>query len=716
MCILDTKMNSFYFYAISSPYIDTYGYQKLGISIDPVHRMYTYNTGDPPGIRLEKRYNKLWRVKATNTKELRQIEQTIHTHFQEKRLIRENGSLTEWFELSIDELCKFMQKQDFVIEELSLDEIEVIHQKSKVSSNDTKTSEQKEEDVLMDEDKEQLQNLNHILELQQQFKRVFLPNFQYRRIQLELWSNLLKLFKTDTLSYKGIVQWPTGVGKTIGMLIIVVLMKEWCAKQRKYYRGLLISPKNDIFNTIAKHFKGLEKFGIQLLDGSNANFSKLSVPKDKHFLIFACHQAVVDEKQMRRLPPLNHIHYDEVHRIGGQTLFTLLNTLIQEWRVNLLTGTSATPLTSSEEQRKKIGELFGNPINILHKCDIDEAVHEGWIARPQFHVKLLPKVKRDKLLELFAQAAVDSIHSKGKFGKHILYVKDSKEDVKSVYDCLRLLYPDVKSYHAIDDSTRNDSEFLKVDTSTQHALLCACQRYLEGSDIQGLESTGILIGDTISAHTLLQIIGRALRLDYPEKIGTCLIVKAVDENTTEEEVLDSIVFDIMEIVGLPVTELIKKEYTRKIVETYFGTVEIRGKTISVEETVDRVQAAYIRREYTRKTPKEKYQDIQTMNRELGLKSKTEYEESKVVHPRYIENPDKYFKDIWASWYHFLGVDTSKFPQTKTEWIRLCKERGITSWEEYKAKSMEDMPINPGSMYEDYQNWDKEFEVVEELVW
>ena len=172
----------------------------------------------------------------------------------------------------------------------------------------------------------------------------------------------------------------------------------------------------------------------------------------------------------------------------------------------------------------------------------------------------------------------------------------------------------------------------------------------------------------------------------------------------------------MEIVGLPVTELIKKEYTRKIVETYFGTVEIRGKTISVEETVDRVQAAYIRREYTRKTPKEKYQDIQTMNRELGLKSKTEYEESKVVHPRYIENPDKYFKDIWASWYHFLGVDTSKFPQTKTEWIRLCKERGITSWEEYKAKSMEDMPINPGSMYEDYQNWDKEFEVVEELVW
>ena len=56
--------------------------------------------------------------------------------------------------------------------------------------------------------------------------------------------------------------------------------------------------------------------------------------------------------------------------------------MLVKWETQFLTGTSATPKTSSPTQQKKISELFGDPLNILHKCDIDEAVREGWIAKP----------------------------------------------------------------------------------------------------------------------------------------------------------------------------------------------------------------------------------------------------------------------------------------------------------------------------------------------
>jgi len=79
----------------------------------------------------------------------------------------------------------------------------------------------------------------------------------------------------------------------------------------------------------------------------------------------------------------------------------------------------------------------------------------------------------------------------------------------------------------------------------------------------------------------------------------------------------------------------------------------------------------------------------------------------------IKDPKSYFKDWWICWYHFLGVDTSGFPQTKSDWIRVCKEMGITSWSQYKEKNSLTLPPDPGQMYEDYTNPIKEFEVEED---
>ena len=109
--------------------------------------------------------------------------------------------------------------------------------------------------------------------------------------------------------------------------------------------------------------------------------------------------------------------------------------------------------------------------------------------------------------------------------------------------------PDWHIYTAVEDADASDDDkFVKDIADGQPRILLACERYREGSDIKGLEMTAILMGNTIGANILLQIVGRALRNDYNGKEGWCVIVKPSDEGTTEDDVFDSIVLEIMEFI------------------------------------------------------------------------------------------------------------------------------------------------------------------------
>jgi hypothetical protein len=154
----------------------------------------------------------------------------------------------------------------------------------------------------------------------------------------------------------------------------------------------------------------------------------------------------------------------------------------------------------------------------------------------------------------------------------------------------------------------------------------------------------------------------------------------------------------------------------ELVKTYFGEVSISGNRCSIQETIERVQAAYLRNQYAKRTTKERYSLIQAHNREMNLQSKEEYLVRAEEHPKYIPNPKEYFKEYWISWYDYLGVDTSQYPQTKYEWVQKCKELGLVTWQRYKQAIISSLPKNPSEIYEDYNNWDKEFELEEEIVW
>ena len=543
-----------------------------------------------------------------------------------------------------------------------------------------------------------------------------------RRNQDELW-DIFDAICEKWIEYRGLVQWATGTGKTIALLMLFVLSVTTSKKKGILFRGLLISPKNDIFDTIIQHIRKLSKWGITICEGHNARLSSLSIPIDKPVLILATHASLTDTSLWDKIPPITHCHYDEVHRITGEEFHSRLQQKLQEWNTLFLTGTSATPKTCVSSQHKKLAELFGNPLHILHRCDVDEAIQEGWIAQPRFGVHVLSNtLKRTIVIRSFVDIIRQSIidkQSQGlwKGGKVIAYLPTIKEVCVAV-SIAKEIMPEWHIYTAVEDAFEmaySDDKFVSDVADGQPRILFACERYREGSDIKGLEMTTILMGNIIAAYILLQIAGRALRCDYVGKEGWCVIVRPSDDGTTEDDVFDSIVLQIMEFIGTEDGSSPSNRKIKQVVEKFFGPVAINGKVYHVEETIQRIQAMYARKAFERTDPKEKYEVIRSFNRELGLNSRDEYDNIQ-CHPKYITEPKTYFRDQWISWYHFLGVDTSLFPSTKAEWTARWKEMGIGSWTEYKKKNSPLLPANPGEMYEDYTNPEKEFNEEDEFVW
>ena len=707
----------FFLYAASSEFALKNGLIKCGSTIYPVHRMRCYNTGDAPGIGLEKWYLGIWQVISKSRKELLSLERFMHNKFASFRQTRSNGTSTEWFNVSYDDLAAFLNSQPFVIRQLTIEEINIIQKKSELPPSLQDMDEIKEENELSADQK----NTESASTLKRKFFDTFLTGKPPRRIQSELWTLFETICHNDVLLekiYKGIVQWPTGTGKTIAMLMMVVQAKERCARNGTIYRGLLVSPKNDIFATICSEFNKLSEFGIDLYDGSHGKLSHITVPTNRHIVVMACPQSLlINETGMKTLPSMTHVHYDEVHRITGDLYFRLLKEMLDKWDTQFLTGTSATPKTSSPEQHRKLAELFGDPYVSIHRCEVDEAVREGWIATPRFTVSTIPNEDIGAHVKAVALALKRTIQKKKdaglwRGGKCIVYLPSVLAAKTAAAEAIKCI-PDVSVYLAT-DGERTDKEFVDAVPDGTVRIMFACDRYREGSDIKGLEMTSVLIGESISAYILIQIQGRALRTDYQGKEGWCLIVSPCDDGETEQDVLERIALDIITFIG-DARPLVKKDF-EKYVETYFGDVEVGGTIISKEETVARVQAAYVRREFAKRNPKERYYSIRKLNAEMGIRSRNEYFARADEHPNFIQDPKMYFSEWWVSWYDFIGVDCSSFPPTKADWVIACKNRSLMTRTDYEQKRDYNLPENPCEMYSDFTNWDKEMGVEDEIVW
>jgi len=102
---------------------------------------------------------------------------------------------------------------------------------------------------------------------------------------------------------------------------------------------------------------------------------------------------------------------------------------------------------------------------------------------------------------------------------------------------------------------------------------------------------------------------------------------------------------------------------------------------------------------------DEYEYIRVVNNELNIQSKEEYIQRKDDHESYIENPVVHFNGIWKNWVHFLGIDTSLFIQSKTEWKNFCRSNKIKTTDEYKnaCNIYPELPKNPNEFYNGFSN-------------
>jgi superfamily II DNA or RNA helicase len=102
--------------------------------------------------------------------------------------------------------------------------------------------------------------------------------------------------------------------------------------------------------------------------------------------------------------------------------------------------------------------------------------------------------------------------------------------------------------------------------------------------------------------------------------------------------------------------------------------------------------------------KDELEYMRLINRQLSITSREMYFDSSIRarFSHWIENPKEYFGKhrIWQGWYHYLCVDTSRYPANKEEWLEYCVSREITNFEEYLEKQKNDvrLPEYPEELY------------------
>lgn len=112
---------------------------------------------------------------------------------------------------------------------------------------------------------------------------------------------------------------------------------------------------------------------------------------------------------------------------------------------------------------------------------------------------------------------------------------------------------------------------------------------------------------------------------------------------------------------------------------------------------------------------DEYNYVCLINKKMDLQSYREYVANKNRHCNFIDNPEEYFrkKGVWENLYHFLGVDTRKFIQSKQDWINFCKTKQINSVDDYNifCERYDSLPKEPAELYKDFSTISAELEII-----
>lgn len=253
-----------------------------------------------------------------------------------------------------------------------------------------------------------------------------------------------------------------------------------------------------------------------------------------------------------------------------------------------------------------------------------------------------------------------------------------------------------------------------------YGILSCVYIFGEGFDLP--ELNGVCIAGNMQSETrIVQYLLRPNRLNprQPNK-KAYVIIPYIDtedwetENKSYEKVRN--IISQMRNVDEKIEQKIRVCISRKIKEKTKKNEScdnIHYYDYIFEENSDELNRIKLRLRYS-KALKSKYSEeedeynyVRSINKRLNIQSRIEYFTTKHIHENYIESPEQYFKsnNVWKSWYHFIGLDTSNFIQCKDDWIKFCKTKNIRTEEDYKkvCDKHDFLPKEPNEFYKNFTN-------------
>ena len=352
-------------------------------------------------------------------------------------------------------------------------------------------------------------------------KEFILLGKELRSIQKELWDKLIK----DRENINGLIQWPTGTGKRIAIIMIIIILYIYYKSIGKSFRCVVAANRNDIFDGSAwEEYEMIKNCGLPVFKGSKGKLKDKyeGIKKNESFLLITTHHSLVKDKSDdlsedgNRLKDLDIdcMIYDETQNITSPAMYEYLKNN----KPKHLVGISATPETDDEEQNKKIEDLFMG--KYLSKCSYKYAIDQGWINNCKFYLEEYPNNKEDVLNKINTLIQWRKSRNMWKTKKFIIWVPSCRNEQNEYYEYIEEHYPTWTIYDKL-------SNFDKDNLNDEPMCLILCQTGREGYDRKDIEF-GVHIGDS-ATHLYIQEQGRSMRKDYDNKLSELLIFCSEDK-------------------------------------------------------------------------------------------------------------------------------------------------------------------------------------------
>jgi predicted helicase len=266
-----------------------------------------------------------------------------------------------------------------------------------------------------------------------------------------------------------------------------------------------------------------------------------------------------------------------------------------------------------------------------------------------------------------------------------------------------------------------DSEVNKFK-NTYYGIISCVYIFGEGFDLPKLN--GVCIAGNMQSETrIVQYLLRPNRLDFenPNK-KAYVIIPYIDEDDweTEDKSYEKVrtIVSQMRNVDENIEQKIfvsvgKKEKKEKKENKKKEEKIIYCDDYIFEENMSELNKIKLRLRYSKALgskfteEQDEYNYVRSINSSLNIKSKKDYIQKQDIHSNFIASPEEYFKSkgVWNNWYDFMGVDTTKFIQSKQEWINFCKKKCIKSLDDYYiyCEEYDILPKEPADFYKDFTN-------------